>query len=148
MIEHAIVSCLVERDGKFLIVQESRPSRDNLYNVPGGHIEVNETLVEAAVREVLEETGYKVQVDGLVGIYQTVVLDKEQNFSGPVLHAEVTGGDSVTSDDHQEVRWVTAEEFLELFDAGKFWTSYPGPALRDYLRRGMALLDFVRMQVR
>ena len=148
MIEHAIVSCLVERDGKFLIVQESRPARESLYNLPGGHVEVVETLVQAAEREVLEETGYEVRVDGLVGIYQTVVTGKEQNFSGPVFHAVVTGGDSVTSDDHQEVRWVTADEFLELFDAGKFWTTYPGPLMRDYQRRGMAPLDFVQSTVR
>ncbi len=140
--EFAIVDCLVEKDGKFLIIAEGKPGRDALYNLPGGHVEANETLAEAAIREVLEESGYHVELTGFLGIYQSVYADK-LNASGPVLLAKVTGGEALTSTEHPEVRWVTAEELLELAQNGKLWTKYSPLLMRDYLRRGAYPLELV-----
>lgn len=69
IVDHALVSVVVEQEGKFLLVQESKPGRERLYNVPGGHVEGHETLQEAAVREVKEESGYDVELTGLLGVY-------------------------------------------------------------------------------
>lgn len=55
--DFAVTVALVERRGQFLIVQESKPGREGLYNLPGGHIDPDETITNAAVREVEEETG-------------------------------------------------------------------------------------------
>jgi 8-oxo-dGTP diphosphatase len=70
--EFAIVACLVEQDGKFLIVQESKPGREGLYNLPGGHVDGEEALAETAIREVKEESGYDVELSGFLGVYQTI----------------------------------------------------------------------------
>jgi len=142
-LEFAIVDCLVEKDGKFLLIQEGKRGREGLYNLPGGHVEADETLAEAAVREVKEESGYDVEVTGFLGMYQTVYTEKQMNFSGTVFLARVTGGEARTSEEHPEVRWVTADEFMELYEAGKFWTKYPGLVMPDYLKRGAYPLDAV-----
>jgi 8-oxo-dGTP pyrophosphatase MutT (NUDIX family) len=141
--DFAIVDCLVERDGKYLLIQESKPGREGLYNLPGGHLDDIETIAEAAVREVEEESGYRVELTGFIGLYQTILPEKQLNVAGPVFLGKVTGGQASVSAEHPEVRWVTAEELLGLAKAGKFWTSYPPDMIRDYLRRGAYPLDAV-----
>lgn len=66
---HITVATVVESDGKFLMVKEQS---DGLivYNQPAGHLEENETLLEAARRETLEETAWQVEIRYLLGIYQ------------------------------------------------------------------------------
>lgn len=65
---HATVAAIVEQDGKFLLVEEIT-DRGNRFNQPAGHLEDNETLVEAVIRETLEETAYTFTPQALLGIY-------------------------------------------------------------------------------
>ncbi|MFN4063364.1 NUDIX domain-containing protein [Azoarcus communis] len=63
------VAAVVERDGRFLLVEEE--TADGLrFNQPAGHLEEGESLIDAAVRETLEETAYRFLPRFLVGIYQ------------------------------------------------------------------------------
>jgi 8-oxo-dGTP pyrophosphatase MutT (NUDIX family) len=64
---HVTVATVVEKDGRFLVVEE-RIDGDLLINQPAGHLEPGENLVQAAVRETLEETGWRVKIEGLLGI--------------------------------------------------------------------------------
>ena len=63
------VATIVERDGAFLLVEEETSSGVRI-NQPAGHLEAGESLVAAAIRETLEETGYHVTPTSLVGIYR------------------------------------------------------------------------------
>ena len=63
---HVTVATLVENDGKFLFVEEIKHGRKVL-NQPAGHLEENESLIEAALRETLEETQWRVEILGVVG---------------------------------------------------------------------------------
>ena len=63
------VATIVERDGTFLLVEEETSSGVRI-NQPAGHLEAGESLVAAAIRETLEETGYHVTPTALVGIYR------------------------------------------------------------------------------
>jgi 8-oxo-dGTP pyrophosphatase MutT (NUDIX family) len=63
------VATIVERDGRFLVVEE-RIRGELVVNQPAGHLEPDESLAHAAVRETLEETGWSVELTELVGIYQ------------------------------------------------------------------------------
>jgi 8-oxo-dGTP pyrophosphatase MutT (NUDIX family) len=65
---HITVATIVESDGRFLMVEESKGGRLVL-NQPAGHLEPDETLRQAAVRETLEETAWEVTLTGVVGIY-------------------------------------------------------------------------------
>src|SRR5512134_3016614 len=66
---HVTVAAIVARDGKFLFVEESVGGRTVL-NQPAGHWEAGETLLEAVVRETLEETGWDVEPTALLGVYE------------------------------------------------------------------------------
>jgi 8-oxo-dGTP pyrophosphatase MutT (NUDIX family) len=63
------VATIVVRDGRFLIVEEDVRGALVL-NQPAGHLEPDETLIEAARRETLEETGWEVEPTAFVGAYQ------------------------------------------------------------------------------
>jgi 8-oxo-dGTP pyrophosphatase MutT (NUDIX family) len=65
---HATVAAIVEDNGKFLLVEEET-ERGNRFNQPAGHLEDNETLLEAVIRETLEETAYAFKPETLLGIY-------------------------------------------------------------------------------
>jgi len=67
---HVTVATVVERDGSFLLVEEHTKDGRLVYNQPAGHLEDNETLINAAVRETLEETAWEVEPTALVGVYQ------------------------------------------------------------------------------
>lgn len=64
---HATVATVVEKDGRYLMVKEYRAERW-VYNQPAGHIENNEGIVEAAIRETFEETGWQVAPSAVAGI--------------------------------------------------------------------------------
>ena len=63
------VACVVVRDGRLLMVEEQVQGRLVL-NQPAGHLEPDESLVEAALRETLEETGWHVRLTSFIGAYQ------------------------------------------------------------------------------
>ena len=63
------VATIIERDGRFLIVEEYADGEELVYNQPAGHLDAHETLAAAAIRETLEETAWEVQVDAIVGLY-------------------------------------------------------------------------------
>ena len=67
---HVTVATVVEKDGRFLFVEEhSEGVTNTVFNQPAGHVESGETLIQAAIRETLEETGHTVEIDALLGIY-------------------------------------------------------------------------------
>lgn len=65
---HVTVSAVTERDGRFLLVEEEVRGRVVINN-PAGHLENHETLLEAVIREVTEETGCRFEPQGVTGVY-------------------------------------------------------------------------------
>jgi ADP-ribose pyrophosphatase YjhB (NUDIX family) len=85
--------------------------------VPGGAIDLGESVAQAAVRETLEESGIECEITGIVGIYSDprhVILytsngEVRQEFS-IVLTARALGGQPTPSSESSEVRWMPAAE--------------------------------------
>ncbi|ACZ91338.1 NUDIX hydrolase [Streptosporangium roseum] len=104
--------------GDILMIQRS--DNDN-WAVPGGAIDLGESLPQAAVRETLEETGITCEITGLVGTYtdpRHVILytsdgEARQEFS-IVLTGRAVAGEPTPSDESREVRWVPRDEIDSL----------------------------------
>jgi ADP-ribose pyrophosphatase YjhB (NUDIX family) len=97
-----------------------RRSDNQNWAVPGGAIDLGESMVQAGVRETKEETGIDCEITGLVGIYTdpkhqilyTSNGEVRQEFS-IVLTARATGGTPTRSDESSDVRWVAREDLGE-----------------------------------
>lgn len=127
------MATVVERDGKFLMVKEQS---DGLivYNQPAGHLEENESLLAAALRETLEETGWRVEIRGVLGIYQ---YTSPTNGICYVRHCFIAGAleraDDIELDaDIIEAQWLTLDE-LET-RAAEMRSPLVLKVIEDYLR--------------
>jgi 8-oxo-dGTP pyrophosphatase MutT (NUDIX family) len=108
---------VVNGPGDVLMIRRS--DNDN-WAVPGGAIDLGESMVQAAVRETLEETGIECEITGLVGIYtdpKHVILytsngEARQEFS-ILLTGAAIGGQPTPSSESSEVRWVPREDISD-----------------------------------
>ncbi len=109
------VASVIEKDGRFLMVEEETEYGVTL-NQPAGHLEADESLQDAAVRETLEETAYRMVPDGLVGVYLLqYTLEKGEKvsflrfaFSGKA----VSKSDRPLDTDILRAIWMTYDEIL------------------------------------
>jgi 8-oxo-dGTP pyrophosphatase MutT (NUDIX family) len=76
---HATVAAIVENDGKFLMVEEDVEG-EIVYNQPAGHLDPNENLIDAVIRETREETAWLFKPEALIGIYLWEQPGKNQTF--------------------------------------------------------------------
>lgn len=110
---HIVVASIVERDGRFLIVEE-RINGASLLNQPAGHWERGETLIEGAIREALEETGWDVRPTHVLGIYHHEPVDLVYGFLRIAFVAEAIRErvDHPLDDGIERAVWMTREELV------------------------------------
>ncbi|MET8846296.1 NUDIX domain-containing protein [Amycolatopsis sp. NPDC004625] len=113
----AVSAFIQDDEGRILMI---RRTDNDLYSIPGGQLELGETLAEAAVREVREETGIECEVTGVIGLYSdpkhVIAYDDgevRQEFS-ICFRANVMGGDLRTSSESKEVFWVDPADLENL----------------------------------
>ena len=112
---HVTVAAVLERDGKFLLVEEETDGGVR-YNQPAGHLECREALTDAAIREVLEETGYSFVPTCLVGIYNWRNEAKDITYLRFAFGGEISGHDAERALDEGIIaaRWLALDEIRAL----------------------------------
>ena len=102
------VACVVPQDGRFLLVEEHIRG-ELVLNQPAGHLEPDESLLDAARRETLEETGWRVELTDFIGVYQWTSDEADRHFLRFAFGARPLTHDSKRSLDHGIVRalWLT-----------------------------------------
>ncbi|HEX6733927.1 MAG TPA: NUDIX hydrolase [Azonexus sp.] len=105
------VAAVIERDGKYLLVEEETDA-GLAFNQPAGHLEEGEALVDAVVRETLEETAYDFKPTHLVGIYNWRHPAKDVTYLRFAFAGELRGFDPARRLDDGIVaaRWLTLDE--------------------------------------
>ncbi|RSN12289.1 NUDIX hydrolase [Streptomyces sp. WAC 05977] len=108
----AVSAFIQDDEGRILMI---RRTDNDLYSIPGGQLELGETLSQAAVREVREETGIVCEVTGVIGLYSNpnhvIAYDDgevRQEFS-ICFCATPVSGDLRTSSESKEVLWVPVD---------------------------------------
>lgn len=128
----AVSAVVTDHEGRLLL---QRRKDNQLWSVPGGALELGESVLSALRREVLEETGFEVEADRLIGVYSSpdyiVAYDDgevRQQFS-LAFACHVTAGSVQTSSETMDVQWFPPADLATLGLSA-------GAALRinDYLR--------------
>ena len=113
------VGAIVLHEGRVLLVKRGHAPALGLWSVPGGLVDVGETTVEAARREVEEECGLKVRIASLVGVLDRVTRDADARVRYHWVLVDYLAfpetGDTITAgSDAAEVRWVAIDEVERL----------------------------------
>lgn len=111
---HATVAAIIEQDGKFLLVEEMT-DRGNRFNQPAGHLEDNETLLEAVIRETQEETAYTFTPKALLGIYHWKHQHNATTYLRFAYIGEVSNHQPAQALDDGIIRtvWMSIDEIRE-----------------------------------
>ena len=111
-----IAGCVVQDNSRILMVQEGKGLEKELWNFPSGRLENKERILNAAIREVEEETGYKISISGLLGVYNFISINNDH-----VIFFCYVGqvADGILKYDNNEiinVKWLSFDEIAELSD--------------------------------
>jgi 8-oxo-dGTP diphosphatase len=112
------VGALIIEDGRVLLVKRGHPPLRGEWSIPGGALEVGETLRDAAVREACEETGLTVETMDLLGVYDRLLRDGDRKTLYHYVLIDFlcrrVKGEVLAAGDAEEVRWYTPQEAANL----------------------------------
>jgi len=129
---HVTVAAVLEQDGRFLLVRE-RIAGKAVYNQPAGHLEDNESLVEAVIRETREESGWQFEPERITGIYRWRQPVKQQTYLRVTFAGRGLAHDpGCPLDDGIEcTAWLSADEIRR--QADKLRSPVVLRSIEDYL---------------
>lgn len=114
---HVTVAAVLERDGRFLMVRE-RVSGRVVLNQPAGHLEDDESLIEAVIRETREESGWQFEPDRITGIYRWRMPEKRLTYLRVTFAGQGVAHDPghPLDDGIEGTEWLTAGELRRQAD--------------------------------
>jgi 8-oxo-dGTP diphosphatase len=112
------VSAAIIRDGRVFIARRARGPALGVWTMPGGMVEAGETLAEALIREILEETAMTIEPVALAGHREVVVRDPEgkvsRHFVILCFASRWVSGETRLNEELDESRWIRPSELSEL----------------------------------
>lgn len=112
------VGAIVIRDGKVLLIKRGSPPNADFWAIPGGMLELGETLQQGAEREIFEETGIRIRAGKPIYTFDFLQHDPDGriHYHYVIVDLEATylSGDIRPADDALDAHWATPEECLAL----------------------------------
>lgn len=112
------VAALVFNGGTILLTQRGKAPSKGMWGLPGGVVELGETVEEAVVREVLEETGIIVKPVELIAVFDSIHKDEEERYLYHYILFEYickyVSGEVSPSSDAPDARWVSIKDLDEV----------------------------------
>lgn len=143
----ATVAVIIEHEGRFLMVEEPQEDQDNrlVFGMPSGHIDANEGIVQAALREGKEEAGFEIELTSFIGIYD-YVKDYETIYRFCFAARPLSLPEKLQAQDPDgeilAVHWYSKEE---IYSGRENWrTRLVGLCMDDYLKGVRYPLELVR----
>jgi len=113
------VDVIILHEGGFILVRRKNEPYRGMWSLPGGFVECGETVEDAARREAMEETGLRIKLKKLVGVYSDPRRDPRGHVVSVCFMAKSAGGRLTASSDVSEVRVFRTPPGRMAFDHGK-----------------------------
>ena len=142
---HLTVAVIIQRDDKYLFVREHTDQGERI-NQPAGHVEPGESLIEAACREALEETGHEVELAGFVSLSSYTAPSNGKTYFRATFSARraTQVENAILDPDIIEPVWLSR---AELEQQRALWRSpLVGDVLDQYIRHGAQSLELVSLR--
>lgn len=121
------VDIAIEKDGKIVLIRRGNEPFKNEFAFPGGYVEFDETVEDAAIREAKEETGLEVELIDIVGVYSGPDRDPRGSSVAVLFSAKPSGGNLKSGGDAQDAKFFDLSETKKLkvsFDHDKMLGDY------------------------
>ncbi len=130
---HVTVAAIIEHENTYLIVEESDQQGHRVYNQPAGHLEPNESVIDAVVREVREETGLEFQPTHLIGSYFLSPATNGKHYLRFCFSGDVKGVENLRPQDPDIIaaHWMSLDDICQL--GRKLRSALVLKCLEDYL---------------
>lgn len=118
-----VYALIYDESQKKILMVNNRRGNSFEYSLPGGAVEVGETLEQAAIRETKEETGFNIEVDGIVAVNEAFFDTKEHHAIFFTFLARITGGEMTVSRPSEiaNICWMDlheADKLMKYIDGG------------------------------
>ena len=136
-----IVGGIIEKEGKYLLVQEAKKKCYEKWNFPAGHLDFNESLEQGAIREIKEETGCDVKLDGVCYVANRILED--DLFVMIVFNAKLIN-ENIEFDKEEilDVKWFDYDEIVNKMESMLRW-NYVRTAVINQNNNLVAPIDIV-----
>lgn len=138
-----IVGGVIEKDGKYLLVQEAKKHCYGKWNFPAGHLDFNESLIQGATREIKEETGCDVELNGVLNVANRILDD--DLFIMIVFNAKLINENiEYDKDEILDVKWIDYDEIMNNMD-DKLRGSYVKKAVYNNKNNIIAPIEIINI---
>ena len=138
-----IVGGIIEKDNKFLLVQEKEEESFEKWAIPAGKLEVNESIIDGALREIKEESGCDVKATGIVYIGNKVI--KDNIFLVIIFSTKlIKQTDNWKKDEISDVQWFNYDDIMNNMD-DKLRKRAIKSALKNFKENKIVPLDIIEI---
>lgn len=113
-----VAAAVFNEAGEVLLVQRGRPPSQGMWGLPGGLLDLGESLADGVRREVWEECGVEIEIGGLADVFEPIQRDAEDrvqyHFVVIDFWARHLSGDPVAQDDAAAIGWVAVDQLDDL----------------------------------
>ena len=139
-----IVGGIIEKEGKVLLVQEKQEDCHGKWNIPAGHLDCNESIIEGAKREIKEETGCDVELTGVANIANRVLENDifvQITFAAKVINETI----KIDPEEILDVKWFDIDDVLNNMDNELRNLNFVKQPIKNLKENKIGLIDIVNI---
>lgn len=139
-----IVGGVLEKDGKYLLVQETQEKCYKKWNIPAGHLDFNENIKQGAIREIKEETGCDVELNGILYIGNRIFEDDILVmiiFSTKIINEKI----KYDTNEILDVKWFGYDEIMNKMDDNLRGLDYIKTAVNNHKNNLIGSIDLLNI---
>lgn len=139
-----IVGGIVEKDGKVLLVQEKQEKCYGKWNIPAGHLDFNESIKQGAIREIKEETGCDVELNGILYIANRILDD---DLFIMIIFSTKLVNENIKYDKSEilDVQWFSYDEIMNQMDDKLRQLDYIKTSVNNYRNNIIGTMDLINI---